>query len=1171
MSAFVYYAWHEQNIVRQGGSTPLYRNLRECAAYAKKGFDASDLLKIPDESDGWKRFETPMRRVINSSLDLPKRSYLSPFGKPAEEFTITILIDLDSAAMDYIDGNISIVPGLFFAGIGENWEVYFNGRLIVSEMHLDDTGQIAKRRTWRDVYFPLDNSLVWPGTNILALRIVGDPTYRGTGLFYAGAPIYMEDYGVIEGRRFDLLHIILCGIFAFTGVYYFLLFFSIKKRTEIFNLYFSIFSILLCIYNISLEGMVNILIPNSDISVRLEYGSLALAIPVLGIFIETLGMGKTTRISRVYLAVCLSIFLTQTFFCAQYGEEIISIWNVITLIYVNFILAYDVIYIHFWKRRKEKTPGNEAQDLSIGSILIGIIISYLCGIFDFLDILIFNVSIDLFSYSVFAVHIGMTFTLSQRFSGMYRRLEQSNTMLELAVHERTIELEKQTRIALNASRTKSEFLATMSHEIRTPLNAVLGLSEIELRRNLPEPSRENIVRIYQSGSSLLRIINDILDFSKIESGKLEIVPVKYLFSSLVNDAISIIRMRLMEKPLRFFTNIDGNIPNSLIGDEARLRQVILNLLSNAVKYSDKGHIGLTITIDRRDAARVWLKINVADTGKGIRPEDQAKLFSEFIQVDAKKNRGIEGTGLGLAITRRLCLLMGGDISMESEYGKGSEFTAVIPQEIESETPFALVEVPEKKKILVYEGRLVYAKSICWTLENFKVPYTMVTDIDDFADALSREEWFYVFSGYGLYDKIKPLMERDFFPKKKPSLALMIEWGVEAYIPDVRFVSIPIQSLSIANILNGKADIKDYVKSSDIIRFTFPRARLLVVDDIVTNLKVAEGLLAPYLAKVDACLSGARAVEMVKQAVQENREYDIVFMDHMMPEMDGIEAAALIRAWEKESGTMRNQIPIVALTANAVVGMREMFLEKGFNDFLTKPIDISKLDEMLKRWIPKEKREEGNRGPGIRNREDNSFVSAIPGVDMAKGIALTGGTDAGYRIVLSMFRKDAEDRLPLLQTAPDAESLPAFVTQVHALKSASASVGAAELSAEAAKLEAAGKAGDLSYIQTNLAAFVQSLSELSAGILVWEKTMKENDSEKQAATGGIDRVTALPLMRELAEALKLHKADDIDRVLEGLMRQPLDAVAKTAVEQISNEVLMAEYDKAGVILENLFYS
>jgi CheY-like chemotaxis protein len=418
------------------------------------------------------------------------------------------------------------------------------------------------------------------------------------------------------------------------------------------------------------------------------------------------------------------------------------------------------------------------------------------------------------------------------------------------------------------------------------------------------------------------------------------------------------------------------------------------------------------------------------------------------------------------------------------------------------------------------------------------------------------------------------------------------------------------------VLNGRVDTKSFVESSDIIRFSIPYARLLIVDDIATNLKVAEGLLAPYHAKVDTSLSGIQAIEMVKR----NR-YDLVFMDHMMPEMDGIEATIAIREWEAESINNekgRSAVPIIALTANAVVGMKEMFIEKGFSDFLAKPIDISKLDEILDKWIPKEKkgigtnnkeqRTENNGEVEIRN-DTNSPVSDlhsslltshssfanIPGVDIQHGISMTGGTIELYRQVISLFRKDAEERLPILQNVPDTSTLPGFVTNVHALKSASASIGAAEISAKAAELEAAGKAANMDFIKENLPGFAQSLAELASGIRAWESTVKGEASPSGTSPGEVspngdspngddapnathgNSLEVIKLLHQLEAALKTERAGDIDRILEELQpssaSQPLsasqmDTETKEALEKISDNVLMTEFGNAAEIVSSL---
>ena len=737
-----------------------------------------------------------------------------------------------------------------------------------------------------------------------------------------------------------------------------------------------------------------------------------------------------------------------------------------------------------------------------------------------------------------------------------------------------------------ANRIKSGFLADISHEIRSPMNAITGISELLLRRNLPDDARSDVHDIKQASINLISIINDILEISRIESGKLEIIPFSYMLSSLINDTVNIIRMKLFERPIRFFTNIDGNIPNNLFGDEIRLRQILINLLSNAASFTDKGYISVSITMDSQSEKQVILRITIADTGRGITQEEQEKLFGVSFPANTGKNNVIKSSGLGLAITRQLCHAMGGDISVISESGKGSMFTVIIPQDVVSNVPFGAVMDPHNKKVLVYDGRLIYAESISWSLKNMGVPHTMVSSLEEFTQALGKEEWFYIFSGYGLYEKIKPVLDSTSFPGgKKPPLGLMVEWGTETYIPHVRFISLPVQSLSIANALNGKQDKQDFFDDSagsSIIRFTIEKARILVVDDISVNLKVIEGLLLPYKPMLDTCLNGKEAVEMIQNRAQQGENYDLIFMDHMMPDMDGIETTAAIREWEQGTGNREqgSGIPIIALTANAMTGMRELFLEKGFDDFLAKPIDVSKLDEILSRWISEEKREQ------IVNNEqsseskiceqdlsvaDNEMLT-IPGVDVHKGIAMTGGSADGYRQVLSMFHRDVQARLQMFRyyifesmnsssgKLPE-KHLVLFTTQVHAIKSASGTIGAAHIAAQAQTLESDAHTKNLDSIRDNLPVFVEQLEELVTHI----RTALEHIplESAQADTGEV-----LPLLHELARAIQLKAIAEIDRILDDLGGKPLDVKTRESVEYISDQVLVAEFDSALKTIEQL---
>jgi signal transduction histidine kinase/CheY-like chemotaxis protein len=489
------------------------------------------------------------------------------------------------------------------------------------------------------------------------------------------------------------------------------------------------------------------------------------------------------------------------------------------------------------------------------------------------------------------------------------------------------------------NKSKSTFLARMSHEIRTPMNAIIGMSELALRADKLASMAECVVSIKQAGHNLLSIIDDILDFSRIESGNLGIVSAPYLFASVLNDAINVIRMRLLGKPLVFAVYVGGGVRNNLIGDEYRIRQILLNVLSNAVKYTPEGTITLTVESADTGNGTVLMTFKTADSGIGIKKEDLEDLFADFVRLDLNRNRSVEGTGLGLAITRSLCLAMGGNIAAESTYGVGSVFTVTLPQKFVGDDPVALVKNPEEKRVLFYDERPFYAESVLTALRTLGVDVFLAQNPEAFLTRLKDNAFQFAFVSPGLFDQAMNLVKK---LDLRVRLVLLAGFDAPSLSWDVSVLPMPAYAVSIANVLNGTAS-SDWKKAASI-HFTAPDAKVLVVDDNLVNLKIARGLLEPYGMQVDVCKSGAQALTIADQ----NR-YDLVFMDHMMPDMDGVETTIRLRGIVEY-----RDVPIVALTANAISGMREMFLEKGMNDFLSKPIDPVKLETVLRKWIPESK-------------------------------------------------------------------------------------------------------------------------------------------------------------------------------------------------------------------------
>lgn len=616
------------------------------------------------------------------------------------------------------------------------------------------------------------------------------------------------------------------------------------------------------------------------------------------------------------------------------------------------------------------------------------------------------------------------------------------------------EYEKAKDEAIRANEAKSLFLSNMSHEIRTPINAVLGMNEMILRECTDKQLLSYAANIQSSGKTLLFLINDILDMSKIESGKMEIVKAEYAPENLLMDLWNIIFLRAQEKGLDIRFSLDETLPRTLFGDDVRIKQIVTNLLTNAVKYTPCGSIQMNVAYERRGEDELSLIISVKDTGMGIRKEDMGRLFENFQRLDEEKNRNIEGTGLGMNITMSLLKLMDGEMKVESEYGKGSEFKVIIPQTIVCDEPT------------------------------------------------------------GNFETIRGRREQNLSRQQQT--------------------------------------------------FEAPFASVLVVDDNSMNLTVFKSLLKRTKMKITTADSGRRCLELVKK-----EPYHIIFMDHMMPEMDGIETLHEMR---RLKDFPNENTPVIVLTANALSGAREGYLNEGFADFLTKPIDSSLLEQTTRKFLPKELIH--NAGADALTLDntltDKNYDDYLQyGISIENGLALAKGDEELYEELVRMFLKERAKQDEMQRFIAE-KNIKDYAIWVHGLKGNARTLGADSLADMAFEHEKQSKAGNLEYVQNHW-------NEL---LSIWEKTLEgfkayihmygSEEPDKYSVTDmGGETLTLTE--SELTKAAALLEDFETDKALEllktwigsPLLEPSMHALIKDALIAIEDEF---DEDKAIELLK-----
>ena len=955
----------------------IYTDLTAFPAYIKNGYEPA-YANLDPELTNWD-IELPanhnsdirMNRLPAGPYSRTPSEFLSVKERKIEDFTILIPFELSHDKIDSLYGDNPIAPGMYLAGIGENWEIYINGNLIAKQIHLNQENQITSFRSQRGLSIPFDKRLLKSGVNYLVIHIIGARSSAYTGLFYTG-PYYIGNYTQISNEGTDFLTVALCTVFIILGFYHVLLYFL--RKTDRYNLLFGMFSSLLAAYYFARSPVIYHTLEDTAITLRIEYAALYLLLFAFAVFLENLNFGKIKRITIAYGTTCAVLIVLQWLFPIWFARDLLTVWGIYGGVYILYIVGYDLIYIFVKniqaQRKDDGTDGEPSrlwksflsglQQTEHGSILIPMVIVFGAAVFDILDMAFLHTGALLTRYGFLILMLSMAFMLARKYTNRFEETAQMNATLEVMVKQRTQQLEEQVFIAEAASKAKSTFLSNMSHEIRTPMNAIIGMTAIGKIAQAVSKKNDALNKIEGASKQLLGIINDILDISKIEADKFELSPVSFEFEKMLQKVADIINPRVDERRQKFFVSIGKNIPAVLVGDDQRLSQVITNLLSNAVKFTpEEGSITLdSQLISEEDGGMCRLQITVADNGIGITDEQKSRLFHAFEQADASTTRNYGGTGLGLAISRRIVELMDGEIWVESEPGKGSKFIlTVLLKRGDGEKKRLLGESVDWRNIRIFavDDEPEIREFFITLSDSLGIDCTVAASGEEAAELIENDDYYNIFfldwklpgmSGVALARKIHG-------KELQNSIVVILssaDWndiedearaaGVDKFLPKPLFPSAIIDLINES--IGAEREAEQNGKSGYSGDFT--GYSILLAEDVEINREIVLALLEPMRLTIDCTENGLAAVRLF---IESPYKYDMIFMDVQMPEMDGYEATRQIRALDAPRA---KSIPIIAMTANVFHEDVQKCLAAGMNDHIGKPFEMADVMEKLRKYL-----------------------------------------------------------------------------------------------------------------------------------------------------------------------------------------------------------------------------